>query len=122
MDKLKEILDALGIEAEGDELKPEAFENSILEKIQEKNNQITQLESERDTLSVSNQELSASVEGLKADKEKLGTELSETKGKYTQLSDMYKEQFSKDPDEPTPEPKKDEKELGNDVLAQILGK
>lgn len=117
----KELLKLFGIE-DKDEITEEEAEKLITEKVAEKDNQITQLESEKKALSESNQELSASVEGLKADKEKLGTELSETKGSLKQITDMYNEQFVKDPDEPTPEPKKDEKELGNDVLAQILGK
>ena len=117
----KELLKLFGIE-DKNEITEEEAEKLITEKVAEKDNQITQLESEKKTLSESNQELSASVEGLKADKEKLGTELSETKGSLKQVTDMYKEQFAKDPDEPTPEPKKDDNELGNDVLAQILGK
>ena len=120
MDKLKDILTSLGIEFDAEaELNPEAYENTILEHIEN-------LKTEKDSLSESNQELSASVEGLKADKEKLDNELSEaktelatTKGKLEQVTEMYKEQFSSDSDEED-NPEKDNKELGDDVLQKII--
>lgn len=119
MEKLKDILISLGIEFDAEsELNPEAYENTILE-------HINNLEKEKETLSQANQELSASVEGEKADKEKLAQELSETKtelastkGKLEQVTEMYKEHFSKDPEED--EETKDDKKLGNDVLQMIL--
>ena len=86
---------------------------------------IDNLKTERDSLSQTNQELSASVEGEKADKEKLANELSETKtelastkGKLEQVTEMYKEQFNQNPDKQD-EPK-DTKKLGEDVLQMIL--
>lgn len=116
---LKDILKKYGIEC-SDEITDEEAEEKLTE-------HIDALKSEKDSLSQSNQELSASVEGEKADKEKLANELSETKtklatteGKLEQVTEMYKEQFQKGPED-EPEKTKTEKDLGNDVLAQILG-
>ena len=116
---LKDLLKKYGIEA-SDEITDEEAEAKLTE-------HIDNLESEKTTLSESNQELSASVEGLQADKEKLGNELSETKtelastkGKLEQVTEMYKEQFNKGPED-EPEKPKTKKDLGNDVLEQILG-
>ena len=114
---LKDLLSALKIE-HSEEVTDEEAEQLITE-------HINNLETEKESLSQANQELSASVEGEKADKEKLAQELSEaktelatTKGKLEQVTDMYKEQFSKGPEED--EEPKDDKQLGNDVLQMIL--
>lgn len=114
---IKELLEKLGIE-HGEEITDEEAEQLLTE-------HIDNLKTERDSLSQTNQELSASVEGEKADKEKLANELSETKtelastkGKLEQVTEMYKEQFNQNPDKQD-EPK-DEKKLGDDVLQMIL--
>lgn len=114
---LKDILKKYGIEC-SDEITDEEAEQKLTE-------HIDALASEKDSLSQTNQELSASVEGEKADKEKLANELSETKtelastkGKLEQVTEMYKEQFNQNPDKQD-EPK-DEKKLGDDVLQMIL--
>ena len=114
---LKDLLTALKIE-HTEEVTDEEAEQLITE-------HINNLESEKETLSTSNQELSASVEGEKAEKAKLEEQLSEakhelatTKGKLEQVTEMYKEQFSKGPEED--EETKTEKELGNDVLQMLL--
>lgn len=115
---VKELLEKLGIE-HGEEITDEEAEQLITE-------HIDNLKTERDSLSQTNQELSASVEGEKADKEKLASELSEaktelasTKGKLEQVTEMYKEQFNQNPDDKQDEPK-DDKKLGDDVLQMIL--
>lgn len=114
---VKELLQKLGIE-HSEEITDEEAEQLLAE-------HIDNLKTERDSLSQTNQELSASVEGEKADKEKLANELSETKtelastkGKLEQVTEMYKEQFNQNPDKQD-EPK-DEKKLGDDVLQMIL--
>lgn len=114
---VKELLQKLGIE-HSEEITDEEAEQLITE-------HIDNLKTERDSLSQTNQELSASVEGEKADKEKLANELSETKtelastkGKLEQVTEMYKEQFNQNPDKQD-EPK-DDKKLGEDVLQMIL--
>lgn len=114
---VKELLQKLGIE-HSEEITDEEAEQLLTE-------HIDNLKTERDSLSQTNQELSASVEGEKADKEKLANELSETKtelastkGKLEQVTEMYKEQFNQNPDKQD-EPK-DDKKLGEDVLQMIL--
>ena len=114
---VKELLQKLGIE-HSEEITDEEAEQLLAE-------HIVNLKTERDSLSQTNQELSASVEGEKADKEKLANELSETKtelastkGKLEQVTEMYKEQFNQNPDNQD-EPK-DDKKLGDDVLQMIL--
>lgn len=101
---LKEILKKLGVEPTED-LSDEDAKRLINEKIDEKDTQISKLESEKNTLSKSNEELTASVDGYKSSEEKLNKELSETKekltnteGRLSQVTEMYKEQFEKDPD------------------------
>lgn len=115
----KDLLKLFGLE-DSDEITEEQAEQMISEKLSEKDRHITELEEEREALSRSNEELSASVEGEKAEKEKLDRELSVTKGKLDQITEMYKEQFSKSPDEPDPDPSKDNQQLGDDVLQQII--
>lgn len=101
---LKEILKKLGVEPTED-LSDEDAKRLINEKIDEKDTQISKLESEKNTLSKSNEELTASVDGYKSSEEKLNKELSETKekltnteGRLSQVTEMYKEQFEKDPE------------------------
>ena len=114
---IKELLEKLGI-VHSEEITDEEAEKLLTE-------HIDNLKTERDSLSQTNQELSASVEGEKADKEKLASELSETKtelastkGKLEQVTEMYKEQFNQNPDKQ--EEPKDNKKLGEDVLQMIL--
>lgn len=114
---VKELLQKLGIE-HSEEITDEEAEKLLTE-------HIDNLKTERDSLSEANQELSASVEGEKADKEKLAHELSETKtelastkGKLEQVTEMYKEQFNQNPDKQ--DESKDDKKLGEDVLQMIL--
>ena len=101
---LKEILKKLGVEPTED-LSDEDAKRLINEKIDEKDTQISKLESEKNTLSKSNEDLTASVDGYKSSEEKLNKELSETKekltnteGRLSQVTEMYKEQFEKDPE------------------------
>lgn len=91
---LREILKKLGVEPEEDKTDEELLE-LINQQIDAKDEHITTLEEEKTTLSKSTEELTASVEGLKADKEKVDKELSETKGRLNQVTEMYKEQFTK---------------------------
>lgn len=122
MDKL---LQKLGIEVtEG--MTPEEVENLIESKIDEKEQHISELESEKESLSKSNEELTASVEGYKASEEKLNKDLSETKekliltqGKLSQITELYKENFIKDPNMQE-QPVKEDKDLHNDVLQQLI--
>lgn len=114
---LKEILKKLGVEY-AEDISDEDAKALIEQKIDEKDNHITNLESEKQALSDANQELTTSVEGYKSSQEKLDKELSETKGKLAQITDMYKEQFTKDPEQQ--EASKDDKALKDDVLQQIL--
>lgn len=122
---LKEILKKLGIEYE-EEISDEDAKRLIEESIDGKNEHISTLESERDSLSQEKQELTASVEGYKSREETLSKELSETKvelvsakAKLEQITDMYKEQFTQDP-EKQEVATKDDKNFENDVLQQII--
>ena len=122
---LKEILKKLGVEF-AEDISDEDAKRLIDEQIDAKDTHISQLESEKETLSKDNQELTTSVEGYKSSEEKLSKELSETKvelvsvkGKLEQVTEMYKEQFTKDPNV-TQETPKDNKDLHDDVLQQIL--
>lgn len=115
---LKEILKKLGVEF-AEDISDEDAKNLIDSELDKKEKHITDLETEKTELSESNQELSASVEGLKADKEKLDKELSVTKGKLEQVTEMYKEQFSKSPDEQEVTVKTEE-DLHDDVLQKII--
>lgn len=101
------------------------LEDLILEKITEKDTQISQLESERDSLSKDKEELTTTVEGLNSEKENLSKELTETKtklatteGKLEQVTGMYKEQFIKDSD--TPEVEKVTDKVSNDVMEMLI--
>lgn len=122
---LKEILKKLGVDP-AEDLSDEDAKRLIDEQIDAKNTQISELESEKDSLSKANEELTASVNGLKSSEEKLSKDLSDTqaelnvtKGKLEQVTDMYKEQFTKDPNQ-------QEEIKGNDidpddVLQQLIG-
>ena len=103
---LKEILKKFNVEIP-EEATDEEVEQILEEHLNEKNTQIQNLESEKDALSKEKEELSASVEGHKSTEENLTKELSDTKtelattkGKLEQVTEMYKEQFTKDPNEP----------------------
>ena len=103
---LKEILKKFNVEIP-EEATDEEVEQILEDHLNEKNTQIQNLESEKDALSKEKEELSASVEGHKSTEENLTKELSDTKtelattkGKLEQVTEMYKEQFTKDPNEP----------------------
>lgn len=122
---LKEILKKLGVDP-AEDLSDEDAKRLIDEQIDAKNTQISELESEKDSLSKANEELTASVNGLKSSEEKLSkdlsdtqTELNVTKGKLEQVTDMYKEQFTKDPNQQ--EEIKANDIDPDDVLQQIIG-
>lgn len=115
---LKDILKKLGVEY-AEDISDEDAKALIEQTIDEKDKHITTLESEKQALSESNQELTTSVEGYKSSQEKLDKELSETKGKLAQVTEMYKEQFTKDPEQQEVTVK-DDKALKDDVLQQIL--
>ena len=102
---LKEILKKLGVEF-AEDISDEDAKSLIEQQIDAKDEHITNLESEKETLSKSNEELTASIDGYKSSEEKLNkelsdtkTELSTTKGKLEQVTDMYKEQFNRAPDD-----------------------
>lgn len=128
---LKEILDKLGVE-HADDISDEDAKELIDKQIDANNEHIKSLEAEKETLSKSNEELTVSVEGektakekldkelsqLKADKDKLAEELSTTRGRLSQVTEMYKEQFTKSPDEQ--EIDKKQSKVVNDALQFIL--
>ena len=122
---LKNILKKLGVDP-AEDISDEDALRLIDETIEAKDKHIEELESEKTSLSESNQELTTSVEGYKSSVEKLEEDLSETKsklanteGKLEQVTEMYKEQFTKDPNQQD-EQVKDDTALKNDVLQQIL--
>ena len=113
------VLQSFGLTVENiDEMSDEDLQKMIDEHVKEKDEHITNLEAEKETLSKSAEELSASVEGIKAEKEKVDKELAETKGRLNQVTEMYKEQFSKPVEEQ--ELTKKEKVVVNDALQFIL--
>lgn len=113
---LKEILKKLGVEF-AEDISDEEAKALIEEQIDAKDNHITELEGEKENLSKSNEELSASVEGIKADKAKVDEELAVTKGKLDQITGLYKENFSKPSN--NDEPKLEEKVTG-DVMQMMI--
>lgn len=122
---LKEILKKLGVDP-AEDISDEDAKRLIDEQIDAKNTQISQLESDKDSLSKANEELTASVNGLKSSEEKLTKDLSDaqaelnvTKGKLEQVTDMYKEQFTKDPNQQ--EEIKGSDIDPDDVLQQLIG-
>lgn len=122
---LKKLASELGLEV-SEEMTDEEIAELIKSKNTEKDEHITTLESEKKALSDSVEELNTSVEGYKSNLEKTEkerddakTELATTKGKLEQVTDMYKEQFSKNPEEEQDNPS--EKELVDDVLRDIIG-
>lgn len=125
--EIKNVLLSLGLEVvDLDSMSDEEIEKKITEEIEYKEQRISQLESEKESLSKSNEELTASVEGYKASEEKLNKDLSETReklilteGKLYQITELYKENFTKDPNMQE-QPVKEDKDLHNDVLQQIL--
>lgn len=114
---LKDILIKLGVEPEGDKT-DEELEELINAQIDAKNEHITNLEAEKETLSKSAEELSASVEGIKAEKEKVDKELTETKGRLSQVSEMYKEQFNRPVEEQ--DIKEKTTKVTNDVMQLLI--
>ena len=121
---LKEILKKLNVEF-AEDISDEDAKRLIDDKLDEQEQHISSLESEKDSLSKANEELTTSVEGYKSSEEKLTKELSETKtelattkGKLEQVTDMYKEQFTKGPEEQ--ESVKEDTQLHDDVLQQLL--
>ena len=101
----KELLEKLGITVTED-MSEDDIKKAVTEKLDEKDQHITELEDENKRLSEDNQALTTSVEGHKDSEEKLSkeledtkTELTTTKGKLEQVTTMYKEQFTKSPDE-----------------------
>ena len=121
---LKDILKKLGVDPAEDITDEDAL-RLINENIEAKDKKIEELESEKSGLSESNQELTTSVEGYKSSVEKLEKDLSETKtklanteGKLEQVTGMYKEQFTKDPNQQ--DTNKEVEALKDDVLQQIL--
>lgn len=122
---LKEILKKLGVDF-AEDISDEDAQRLIDEEIGKKDEHITTLESEKEALSKSNEELSTSVEGYKSSEEKLNKELSDTKtelvttkAKLEQITEMYKDQFTKDPNE-IEVVVIDDKKMASDVLQQIL--
>ena len=109
---LKDLLTKLGLEVT-DDLTEEDAERFLDE-------HITTLESEKTTLSQANEELTASVKGYKSREEKLVQELSETRGRLTQITDMYREQFTQDPETQEVNQPKDDNAFKDDVLQQLL--
>ena len=121
---LKDILKKLGVEHEED-ISDEDAERLIGETIDAKNTRISELETEKETLSKDKEELTTSVEGYKSREENLSKELSDTKtelattkGKLEQVTDLYKENFTKDSNEQ--DKNLDDKKFGDDVLQQVL--
>ena len=125
--EIKNVLLSLGLEVvDLDSMTDEQIEQMINEEIEKKKQHISELESEKESLSKSNEELTASVEGYKASEEKLNKDLSETKekliltqGKLSQITELYKENFIKDPNMQE-QPVKEDKDLHNDVLQQLI--
>ena len=121
MDIIK-VLQSLGLEVENvDEMSDEDIEKLISEKVKH----FHSLESEKESLSKEKEELTASVEGYKSREENLSKELSETKekliaseAKVSQITELYKEHFTKDPEEQ--DVKTETKDLENDVLQKII--
>lgn len=124
--ELKKVLESFGLSVVNlDELSDEELQSMIDEQVKKQNEHINTLESEKDSLSKANEELTTSVEGYKSSEEKLTKELSETRDKLTaseaklsQITELYKENFTKDPEEQ--ESHNSDKEFHDDVLAQIL--
>ena len=116
---LKDLLKKLNVEFD-ENISDEEAKALIEKELDEKEKHITTLESEKDALSKSNQELTTSVEGYKSSQEKLSKELSETKGKLAQVTEMYKEQFSKDSEEQQNVESKKNEELEKDVLDLVV--
>lgn len=118
--ELKKVLESLGLEVVNlDEMSDEEIESMVKNYAEEKDTHIKTLESEKEALSKNNEELVASVEGHKSNEEKLSKELSETKGRLSQITEMYKDQFTKDPEEQDT-PVKSNEDLQNDVLQQLI--
>ena len=116
---LKDILKKLGVEF-AEDISDEDAKTLIESEIDKKDEHITELEGEKENLSKANEELSASVEGIKAEKAKVDEELAVTKGQLTQITDLYKDNFSKPSDEN--DVKKDLKDkVSNDVMDMMIG-
>lgn len=121
----KELLEKLGIEVT-EEMSEDDIKKAVSDKIDEKDQHITQLEDEKKKLSEDNEELTASVEGYKSSEEKLSkelevtkNELTSTKGKLEQVTSMYKEQFNKSPNDMPSHEEKPNKDLAFDVMEAL---
>lgn len=115
----KEILEKLGITVE-DGVSDEEIKTQVMEKLEEKDNHIKDLESEKESLSKEKEELTASVEGYKSREENLNKELTKANAQLEEVRSLYKEHFTKDSEE-NEEPKiKSKEDLRNDVLQEIL--
>ena len=122
----KELLDKLGITFEG-EINEEEAKGLILQKIDEKDKRIESLEAERDSLSKDKEELTSSVEGYKTREENLSKDLSETKeklvsseSKLSQITELYKEQFTKAPEEKTVKKEEINEKVKFDILSELI--
>lgn len=120
----KELLQKLGIEVP-EELTDEEADKLIEDKFNEKETHIQTLEAEKETLSKEKEELSTTVEGKNSSIENLTKELSETKtklsnteGRLNQVTEMYKEQFTRPADD---KPKEEPKVDVFDILDAIRG-
>lgn len=123
---LKEILKKFNVEVP-EEATDEEVEKILEDHLNDKNTKIESLESEKTTLSEEKEALNSTVEGLNTDKENLTKELTDTKtklasteGKLEQVTNMYKEQFTKDTNEPEVDTKSAE-DLKGDVMQMIIG-
>lgn len=117
--ELIKVLESFGLTVENiDEMSDEDLQKMIDEHVKEKDEHITKLEEEKNALSKTAEELTASVEGLKAEKEKADKELTETKGRLSQVTEMYKEQFSKPVEEQDTKVKPEK--LTNDVMQMLI--
>lgn len=123
----KELLDKLGITFEGD-VDEEKAKELILQKMEEQNKRIESLEAERDSLSKDKEELTSSVEGYKTREENLSKDLSETKeklvsseSKLTQITELYKEQFTKAPEEKAVKKEELNEKVKFDILSELVG-
>lgn len=115
----KEILEKLGITVE-DGATDEEIKNQVIEKLDERENHIKDLESEKEALSKEKEELTTSVEGYKSREENLTKELTKTNAQLEEVRSLYKEHFIKDSEEPEEQKSKSPEDLHNDVLQSIL--
>lgn len=126
--ELKKVLESFGLTVvDLDNLSDEDLQKMIDEKVNQDKEHITQLESEKKTLSEEKEALTTSEAGYKAREENLTKELDETKtklvsaeSKLEQITSMYKEQFTKDPNE-QPVIKTESKIDSFDIMQALIG-